>query len=130
MSVLLEFKDKFQRSQTQWTKSQWKQIATELASRLDADTKPEVKRGRPKSAMNLNSMNANLQALAWQIYELRQEDPAMKITDAMDTVINEARRDVDGKYRISGLRKTAYRPVQKILKKWAKNKSGNLSQAN
>lgn len=79
MSVLDEFSGQFNRSQSRWTREQWRQAALELASRLDSGNQTPAKRGRPRNdvgsiVVSKNgevtvSQKGNYAALAWQVQQ-------------------------------------------------------------
>ncbi|WP_333980376.1 hypothetical protein [Burkholderia orbicola] len=146
MSVLDEFAGRFERPQSAWTKEQWKQVAIELASRLDQTKRTPVKRGRPrhddssyviaKNGEVTVSQRSNDASLAWQVRQRMKQAEAVgrpiKIKEAVREELVAAirrhnaaspdqrggRRGVIREHRAEEMLETAYTQVRKLLKKW------------
>ncbi|MEM5315552.1 hypothetical protein [Paraburkholderia sp. JHI869] len=147
MSALDEFAERFGRPQSNWTREQWKQVAIELASRLDSTNRAPAKRGRPrhdddaafvrgKSDNVTVTAKANYAALAWQVEQRMDQADAdrrpLTMKEAVREELVEAIRrhngaEVDRRGKRSGeiresraddMVKTAYTEVRKLLKKW------------
>jgi hypothetical protein len=136
MSALDEFAEKFERQQSAWTKEQWKQVAIELASRLDHVKMKRAKRGRPRHN-GATPAEKNYAALAWQVQQRREQAQAagqrLTIREAvrveiMETIRREnnkaiERGDSDSVIRESravDMLDTAYTAVRKLLSQWSK----------
>lgn len=148
MPALDDFAKQFGRPQSAWTREQWKEVAIELASRLDSNVQPPAKRGRPshdkgafvqgKNGEVTISQKANYAALAWQVQQRMQNAEAngrpltMKeaVLEELHHAIRrhnatpaEQRGQRSGELRESRaneMLETAYTEVRKLLRKTLK----------
>lgn len=145
MSALDEFAERFGRPQSVWTKEQWKQVAIELASRLDRTNQMPAARGRPRQdgaryVMGKNgkvtiSQKSNYAALAWQVEgrlkQAEEDGRSLTMKEAVREELVEAirrhnaapedqrgkRNDMLRESRADELLETAYTAVRKQLRK-------------
>ncbi|CBJ38916.1 protein of unknown function [Ralstonia solanacearum CMR15] len=146
MAALDEFAARFGRSQSAWTREQWKQAAIELASRLDGSDLTPAKRGRPrhgdaghvidKNGKVTVSQRSNYAALAWQVEQRMEQADAdgrpLTIKEAVHAELVETirrhnaapadqrgeRNDELRESRANEMLETAYTEVRKLLRKW------------
>jgi hypothetical protein len=109
-----------------WSIEQWRTVATELASRLDAVAIPNApQRGRPRTANSFSSARTNYQALAWQVKERIDAAAVMGNSLEIRATVEQIMRESAAKSslrsgRVAAKLETAYTEVRKLLKEWSK----------